>query len=106
MKRAPWTSRKLWSTLIAFALLFGIFVYSVNVLRSFDNSEDNLIAAYVQIYQTIMVSIGAVVLGYVGVTGVIQWRHGTEGAAANVSQTIETIERTFAPKHYDDPSLS
>ena len=80
-----WTSRKLWSTLIAVGIEIAVFLFSVHILKGFQNGEDKLIAGFIQIYQTFMVGLNATVLGFVGVTGVVQWKHGTEGIAQNAS---------------------
>ena len=97
-----WTSRKLWSTLIAVSLELAIFIYSVSVLHGFNNDQDKLISAYIQIYTTFMVGINATVLGFVGVSGVVQWKHGTESVAETISQTITSIDLKPRPREFEE----
>jgi hypothetical protein len=68
-------------------------------LRHLYAMPDSKVAAFTALTQTVLYGITAVSAAYVGVTGFLQMRQNVS------SQITETVERTFAPKHYDDPTL-
>ena len=54
------------------------------------------------------VALSALITSLVAGQSCVDWRHGsaTGYAAEEWRTTQESIERVFAPKHYDDPALS
>lgn len=98
--RHPWTSRKLWMTLSANGMMWAAYELALRHLYAMPDSK---VAAFTALTQTVLYGITAVSAAYVGVTGIVQMR---QQVSSDVSQRMEEhIERTFAPKHFDDPSI-
>ena len=98
--RHPWTSRKLWMTLTANGMMWAAYELALRHLYAMPETK---VAAFTALTQTVLYGITAVSAAYVGVTGFLQMRQST---VSQVSQGVEeSIERTFAPKHYDDPAI-
>ena len=57
---------------------------------------------------TATVAFSALLTSLVAGQSCVDWRHGssTNYAAQERRETEEKIERVFAPKHYDDPTVS
>lgn len=98
MKRKPhpWTSRKLWMTLAANGMMWAAYELALRHLYAMPEAK---VAAFTSLTQTVLYGITAVSAAYVGVTGFLQMRQNV------ASQVAQTVERTFAPKHYDDPAI-
>ena len=92
----PWTSRKLWMTLTANGMMWAAYELALRHLYAMPEGK---VAAFTALTQTVLYGITAVSAAYVGVTGFLQMRQNVESAVT------ETVERTFAPKHYDDPKI-
>ena len=96
IKSHPWTSRKLWMTLAANGMMWAAYELALRHLYAMPDAK---VWAFVALTQTVLYGITAVSAAYVGVTGFIQMRtQATSDVAAK-------IEQSFAPKHYDDPSI-
>lgn len=96
----PWTSRKLWMTLAANGMMWAAYELALRHLYAMPEAK---VAAFTALTQTVLYGITAVSAAYVGVTGFLQMR---QQVASVVTQSVEEkIERTFAPKHYDDPAI-
>jgi len=54
------------------------------------------------------VALSALLTSLVAGQSCVDWRHGssTNYAEQDQRETEEKIERAFAPKHYDDPTVS
>ena len=92
----PWTSRKLWMTLTANGMMWTAYELALRHLYAMPETK---VAAFTALTQTVLYGITAVSAAYVGVTGLVQMRQNV------ASQVTETVERSFAPKHYDDPTI-
>jgi len=125
MNFAKLFSRKLWMTLLSLALCSLTFWWQADYLYSFaeygrsmdglyePGTSQTLTTAFTSMVKDYMVLFGAIILAYLGVNGVIQWRHGTESVTqlASAAQTIfqktevdERIVQEFAQRYKDDPS--
>lgn len=92
----PWTSRKLWMTLSANGMMWAAYELALRHLYAMPEGK---VAAFTALTQTVLYGITAVSAAYVGVTGFVQMRQNV------ASQVTQTVERSFAPKHYDDPTI-
>ncbi|XHR29907.1 MAG: hypothetical protein ACFUZC_05000 [Chthoniobacteraceae bacterium] len=96
----PWTSRKLWMTLAANGMMWAAYELALRHLYAIPDSK---VAAFTALTQTVLYGITAVSAAYVGVTGFVQMR---QQVTSDVTQSVEErIERTFAPKQFDDPNV-
>ena len=99
-KQHPWTSRKLWMTLTANGMMWAAYELALRHLYAMPEGK---VAAFTALTQTVLYGITAVSAAYVGVTGFVQMR---QQVASNVAQSVEErIERTFAPKQFDEPGV-
>lgn len=103
--RRVWGSRKLWMTAFVLCVLWAAYWKQVDYLYSFGTYADPLsgqmITAYVSITRDFMVAFTSALLGYLGINGVVQWRHGTQSVVQQVSEAVtrkeditETIDET------------
>ena len=87
-----WGSRKLWMTVAAFTLNWIAYWQEIRYLHSFVMPEQ--IAAFSGITRDFHWVVAAGLMAYLGVTGAIEWKHGTTSiisqAASLVSQKTET----------------
>lgn len=110
-------SRKFWMTLFGMAVLWLAFWKQVDYLYSFglyaDPLAGQLITAYVSITRDFMLVFSAVILGYLGINGVVSWKHGSESIVQQVSEAItsrseeqvdERIVRDYQSRYAGDPS--
>lgn len=114
---ATWTSRKLWMTLIACAILWTayhvttswLYYYAANDLP---NAKEG-IAALSSMFSVMFYALAGIVAAYVGATGLIEMRQGS--AVSSVIQSVssaskstisrdEKIIQEFAERYKDDPS--
>lgn len=99
-RQHPWTSRKLWMTLTANGMMWAAYELALRHLYAMPEVK---VAAFTALTQTVLYGITAVSAAYVGVTGFVQMR---QQVMSEVTQSVEErIERTFAPKHFDDASV-
>lgn len=68
-----WSSRKLWMTLLGVGIVYSAYWHSLMYLQSVESDK---VEAFSHMYRDMMVSISAIVLGYLGINGVISWKHG------------------------------
>ncbi|GEM_PF-4820739 len=96
----PWASRKLWMTLAANGMMWAAYELALRHLYAIPEVK---VAAFTALTQTVLYGITAVSAAYVGVTGFVQMR---QQVGSGVAQSVEDrVERTFAPKQFDDPSV-
>jgi hypothetical protein len=105
MNTRSWLSRKLWTTLSGCGILYAAYWHSVNHLYSFTQPEQ--FVAVTQMYVTLMYSLSAIVLAYVGVNGALSgWTHRTDAtASASASTSLNTSERMFNAKKLDPKDI-
>ncbi len=70
-----WLSRKLWMTGFVLTVLWLTYQREVKYLHSF--TDANQIIAFSALTRDFMVAFTAAALGYLGINGVVQWRHGS-----------------------------
>ena len=97
---------KKWSTAVlgSGSVLF-VFVVTVAATLCADAQK----AAYLAgLANNTTVALSALLTSLVAGQSCVDWRHGssTNYAAQERQETEEKIERVFAPKHYDDPTVS
>jgi hypothetical protein len=91
------SSRKLWMTAFAMITLYLAYWRQVNYLYTFGTYPSDIaqamITAYIGITRDFMVAFTAVIASYLGIQGLVQWKHGTEStisqAASFVKQKVE-----------------
>jgi hypothetical protein len=100
-------------TLFGLAALWLVYWKQVDYLYSFIGQAPEIVAAYVSITRDFMLAFTAAVLAYLGVNGVVAWKHNTDSVLSQVAQGItekrESIERTItdaAARYRDDPSYA
>jgi hypothetical protein len=100
--RHKFFSRKFWMTVFAAATIYLVYNQSVGQLHDFNDPEH--ITAFTAINRDMMVAMSAIVLGYLGINGVVQWRHGT---GAMIQQAAESIkeDRIFRCAKLDPKDL-
>lgn len=85
-------SRKLWMTIFGLLVLWLTFWKQIDYLFSFAMYEPEmaglLIPAYTGLARDFMVAVTAVIGAFLGITGLVQWRHGTESIVNQISETI------------------
>jgi len=110
-------SRKFWMTLFGLAVLWLAYWRQVNYLYSFAGYEQamaaQLIPAFVSLTRDFMVAFTGAVLAYLGVNGVVAWRHNTQSTVQQVTQAItqksevdERLVQEFAERYASDPSYA
>lgn len=88
-----WNSRKLWMTLLAIILNSTAYWMEVRYLYTFISPEH--ITAFVGITRDFHFTTTAVLLAYLGVQGVVDWKHGTTSAVSSAASFIkEKIEES------------
>jgi hypothetical protein len=90
---AAFASRKFLMTVFGLAALWLVYWKQVDYLYSFIGQAPEIVAAYVSITRDFMLAFTAAVLAYLGVNGVVSWRHNTESALSQVAQSL-TEKRT------------
>ena len=116
---AVWTSRKLWMTFIGVGVILMTYWQQVNYLYSFTDPAQ--ITAFSQMTQNAMIAITAMVSAYLGINGLIQWKHNTsaeqilnsisEAKKEDITQTTTINEnvninvvKKFQEQYKDDES--
>ena len=100
-----WQSKK-WT-----AAVFGagcvLFVFSVTVAAVLFAVPEKA-AHLTGLANIATVALSALITSLVAGQSCVDWRHGsaTRYEAQERRETEEKIERAFAPKHYDDPTVS
>ena len=105
-----WSSRKVWSTLFSFGLMWGIHVmtvghiYAVLSMRLPDAVTSSAVSALVTLYTVTLGVIGVIIASFLG-SSAFTSRFGISGAASIAAQAItsehtETI-RTPKASHFD-----
>lgn len=86
-------SRKLWATLLSLGLLWFMYWKQIDYLYSFATYEETmasvLIPAFITLTRDVMVCFTAIIGAYLGIQGLVQWKHGTESV---VSQATEFVK--------------
>ena len=96
-KPHPWTSRKLWMTLAANAMILAAYMIVLHHLYLIPAEK---VGAFTALTQTVLYAITAVSAAYVGVTGLVSMK---QQVSSDVAQTVEQIYQDGpAPKHFDD----
>ena len=96
-------SRKLWMTLIAFALVWFAYERAVNHLYAMPT--DAKVSALTTIFVAVLSVLGVIVAAYLG-TNALQARFGINAAASVASETVKHIvERTPKASHFDEPEI-
>lgn len=89
-------SRKLWMTIFGLFVLWLTFWKQIDYLFSFGTYEPEmaglLIPAYTGLARDFMVAVTAIIGSYLGIQGLVQWRHGTESVVNQISETINKKE--------------
>lgn len=92
-------SKKFWMTVFGLAVLWLAYWREVNYLYSFaqypQEMANLLIPAFIGLTRDFMVAFTAAVLGYLGIDGVVSWKHGTESI---LNQTASTITENLNKK--------
>lgn len=112
---AAFFSRKFLMTVFGLCSLWLVYWKQVDYLYSFSGMEPHIVAAYVSITRDFMVAFTAAVLAYLGVNGIVSWKHNTESALSQVAENIksehtekrEDVQRIIhenAEKFSGDPS--
>lgn len=87
-------SKKLWMTIFGLSVLWLAYWKQVDYLYSFTQPEQ--ITAFVGITRDFMVAFTAAVMGFLGIEGIVSWKHGTESvvnqAASHISEKITKTE--------------
>jgi hypothetical protein len=113
---APWTSRKLWMTVVALVILHSLFWTSVWYLYSF--AEQWRAEIFYRMFNSTMWATTMAVLGYLGLQTLAQgWTQTTTSAISSVTQNLfsreekrlevevdEKLVKQFQEKYRDDPS--
>lgn len=92
-------SRKLWATVFSLGLLWFMYWKQIDYLYSFaeyDNSMASiLIPAFLSLTRDVMVCFTAILGSYLGIQGLVQWKHGTESVINQATSYIsEKSENT------------
>jgi hypothetical protein len=116
---SAFASRKFLMTLFGLAALWLVYWKQVDYLYSFIGQSPEIVAAYVSITRDFMLAFTAAVLAYLGVNGVVAWKHNTESVLTQVAQGItekreehivtESTQRIIADaaeRFRDDPSYA
>jgi len=110
---AAFLSRKFVMTVFGLLTLWLVYWQQVDYLYSFIGQPPEIVAAYVSITRDFMLAFTAAVLGYLGVNGVVSWRHNTESVLSQVASThtekredVQKIIHQYAEKYKDDPSYA
>ncbi len=86
-------SRKLWSTIFALSLLWLMFWKQIDYLFSFGTYPPEmasiLIPAFTGLVRDVMVCFTAIIGAYLGIQGLVQWKHGTESVVSQATQFIK-----------------
>jgi len=112
---AAFVSRKFLMTIFGLCALWLVYWKQVDYLYSFVGQGPEIVAAYVSITRDFMLAFTAAVLAYLGVNGVVAWKHNTESVLTQVAENVksehtekrEDIQRVIhesAEKFRDDPS--
>lgn len=96
---ASFASRKFVMTVFGLSCLWVVYWRQVNYLYSFAGMSPEIVAAFVSITRDFMVAFTAAILAYLGVNGVVSWRHSTESV---LSQTIESIKSEHTERIIDE----
>lgn len=97
---ANFTSRKFLMTIFALVTLWCVYWGQVANLHGFSGYESTmagqLITAYTSITRDFMVAFTSAILGYLGINGIISWKHNTDNAINQVAQVAtQKIEQTI-----------
>jgi len=115
---ATWSSRKLWMTLIAAAMLYSVYHIANAWLCYYASApEQNVphaeaaITAGVTLFQIFFYGFCGIVAAYVGATGLVEMRQGSavQTALETVTHSVkesrtDRIIQDYAEKYKDDPS--
>ena len=100
-----WSSRKVWSTLFSFALMWGIHVmtvghlYAVLSMRLPDAVTANAVSALVTLYTVTLGVIGIIIASFLG-SSAFTSRFGISGAASIAAQALnEKREERIVSEH-------
>lgn len=97
---SAFASRKFLMTLFGLAALWLVYWKQVDYLYSFIGQSPQIVAAYVSITRDFMLAFTAAVLAYLGVNGVVAWKHNTESVLSQVAQGItEKREEHIVTEH-------
>lgn len=111
-------SRKLWATIFSLILLWVMYWRQVEYLYSFATYPDQmagvLIPAFLALTRDVMVCFTAVIGAFLGIQGLVQWKHGTESVISHATEFIqekrdenvnikeERTEKVEYTEHVDD----
>lgn len=103
-------SKKLWMTVFGLAALWFAYWKEINYLYSFAEYPESiasiLIPAFIGLTRDFMVAFTAAVLGYLGIDGVVSWKHGTESilneASSTISENLNKKEDTTKNFNYNE----
>lgn len=86
-------SRKLWATLLSLGLLWLMYWKQIDYLFVFSAYQADIVAvlvpAFTGLTRDVMVCFTAIIGAYLGIQGLVQWKHGTESV---ISQATEFIK--------------
>lgn len=89
-------SRKLWATLLSLVLLWLMYWKQIDYLFAFALYETDkasvLIPAFTGLTRDVMVCFTAIIGAYLGIQGLVQWKHGTESVINQISENINKTE--------------
>lgn len=92
VNKNPFLSRKFLFSVSGLVVLWFAFWQQVYYLYSFTGYTNDisiaLISAYVGLARDFMVGVLGIIMSYLGVTGFIQWRHGTQTAVTHAASFI------------------
>jgi hypothetical protein len=114
-----WASRKFWSTLLSFGLMWGIHVmtvghiYAVLAMRMPDAVTTATVSALVTLYTVTLGVIGVIIASFLG-SSAFSSKFGISGAASIAAQALtesreehivsEQIIKDMSERYKDDPS--
>lgn len=100
-----WKSKKWTAAMFGTGSVLFVFVVAVGATLLAAPEKAGPLAGLANIAT---VALSALITSLVAGQSCVDWRHGssTRYEAQDQRETDEKIERVFAPKHYDDPTLS
>ena len=94
-------SKKWSAAVLGSAGVLFVFVVAVVATLCADAQKAGTLAG---LANNATVALSALLTSLVAGQSCVDWRHGS--STRYEAQTEEKIERSFAPKHYDDPTVS
>lgn len=92
-------SRKLWATVFSISLLWLMFWKQIDYLFAFSTYTPEmaaiLVPAFTGLVRDIMVCFTAIIGAFLGISGLVQWKHGTESI---VNQAASFIKEKYEEK--------